>query len=201
MSKRREPRQVYMLTFPNGMVYVGRTCDVKSRWHGRGAGYKSLEVGKAIEEFGWENVKKDVVFQLPDGCEGSAELCSYIEEFLIKRFENNNYNMKGTNRYDARIQVPVFGEILSISGMVEKYGHTKVSVAHNRLKKYKITIEEALTLPAAPHRLRYHQREYWRSLGYDVKDLTDEEKKEIAACGGRHGSVWEIVAARGTVTE
>lgn len=200
MSKRREPRQVYMLTFPNGMVYVGCTCDVKSRWNGRGAGYESLEVGKAIKEFGWENVRKDVVFQLPDDCEGSAEVCRYIEEFLIKKFEKNNYNMKGTSRYDNRVMVPVFGELLSVSGMIEKYGRTKVYVAHTRLKKYNITIEEALTLPAAPPHMRQRQKEYWRSLGYDVKDLTDEEKKNLTKRTGRHGSLWEIVAARTNVT-
>lgn len=51
---------VYEFTFPNGKKYYGSTIDIKSRWKD-GEGYKYQKVGKAIEEYGWNNVKKVIV--------------------------------------------------------------------------------------------------------------------------------------------
>ena len=51
---------VYEFTFPNGKKYYGSTINPKLRWK-NGNGYKTQEVGKAIEEFGWDNVEKKVI--------------------------------------------------------------------------------------------------------------------------------------------
>lgn len=57
---------VYSLTFPDGKVYIGLTCDVNKRWS-NGRGYKSNEpMHKAITECGWDNVNKEILyFDLP----------------------------------------------------------------------------------------------------------------------------------------
>lgn len=51
---------VYELTFPNGRKYYGHAINTKIRWKD-GEGYNHQEVGKAIKEFGWENVEKKII--------------------------------------------------------------------------------------------------------------------------------------------
>lgn len=55
---------VYILIFPNNKVYVGQTCDTKTRWFGNGIGYKqNKEMYKDIQEYGWENITKRIMFK------------------------------------------------------------------------------------------------------------------------------------------
>ena len=51
---------VYEFTFPNGKLYYGSTISLDSRWR-EGDGYKTQKVGKAIEEFGWDNIEKRII--------------------------------------------------------------------------------------------------------------------------------------------
>ena len=52
--------KVYVLTFPNGKKYVGMTRQRGvRRW--RSTGYKSQVMKEAINEFGWENVEREIV--------------------------------------------------------------------------------------------------------------------------------------------
>lgn len=69
---------VYEFTFPNGKKYYGMTVNVNGRWQG-GRGYKTQSVGKAIEEFGWENVEKRIIAE--NLTKANATL---IERTLIK---------------------------------------------------------------------------------------------------------------------
>ena len=78
---------VYRFTFPNGKVYIGSTQDIDTRWQYSGTLYKKLAVGKAIDEFGWENVKKEVVFFSKNGAAVEAK-----EKELIAEYGDNSYN-------------------------------------------------------------------------------------------------------------
>lgn len=53
---------VYMHTFPDGKEYVGQTIsgDCETRWR-NGEGYKGQKVYSAIKEYGWENVKHEIL--------------------------------------------------------------------------------------------------------------------------------------------
>ena len=51
---------VYEFTFPNGKKYYGYTFSTEARW-ANGHGYAKQKVGKAIEEFGWDNVEKKII--------------------------------------------------------------------------------------------------------------------------------------------
>ena len=69
---------VYEFTFPNGKKYYGMTINTVGRWQ-EGRGYKNQPVGKAIEEFGWENIEKRII------AENLAKAnASLIERTLIK---------------------------------------------------------------------------------------------------------------------
>lgn len=56
--------KIYLLTFPNNKKYCGYTSqELKDRWK-NGRGYvKCPLVYKAIQKYGWDNVKKELIFE------------------------------------------------------------------------------------------------------------------------------------------
>lgn len=89
---------VYRFTFPNGMYYFGSTYDLEQRWKYKGCLYKSQFVGQFIEQFGWDNIKHDVLLELPFDSD-NIKICERIEYALIELFEGKNYNIRGTDEY------------------------------------------------------------------------------------------------------
>ena len=69
---------VYEFTFPNGKKYYGMSINPEVRWE-NGKGYKTQLVGKAIQEFGWENVEKRIIAE-----NLQKENAKLIERTLIK---------------------------------------------------------------------------------------------------------------------
>lgn len=60
-----ENYKVYKHTFPNGKFYIGITSkkNVKERWGENGKYYKSQFVYRAIQKYGWENIRHDILFE------------------------------------------------------------------------------------------------------------------------------------------
>lgn len=54
---------IYKHTFPNGKVYFGYTSskNPNKRWGKNGDGYKTQPVYDAIEHFGWDNIKHEII--------------------------------------------------------------------------------------------------------------------------------------------
>lgn len=77
---------VYMHITPNNKSYVGITCQsLECRWND-GDGYKHQRLfWRAIQKYGWENIKHIELF---NGL--SFEDASNIEKDLIRQFESNN---------------------------------------------------------------------------------------------------------------
>ena len=76
---------VYKHTFPNGKVYIGMTSiNPNARWN-NGNGYKGKLISKAISEFGWDNVKHDVLYS-----ELTEENAKQIEILLINKYKSND---------------------------------------------------------------------------------------------------------------
>lgn len=69
---------VYEFTFPNGKKYYGSTVNTSIRWKS-GEGYNNQEVGKAIKEFGWDNVEKRIIAE-----NLTKQNAGLIERTLIK---------------------------------------------------------------------------------------------------------------------
>lgn len=77
---------VYQHIFPNGKRYVGVTRNrVEKRWGYRGSNYKSQIVGRAIEKYGWDNIRHEV-FAVCD----TKEQAERLERWLVKRFDTTN---------------------------------------------------------------------------------------------------------------
>lgn len=81
---------VYKFTFPNGKIYIGQTGQrVQNRWN-YGTGYKNQDVYEPIKEYGWDNVKKEIL----------AEDISKKEAGILERYYINFYHSveNGYNR-------------------------------------------------------------------------------------------------------
>lgn len=166
-------RSVYRLTFPNGMVYIGSTSDTKKRWANNGSGYKGQAVYEAIKDFGWENVKKEVVLTL----KSDELLVRKVECALIKEFGKKCYNKMSSVEYHRGKRPPSHGVVKhfwEIDGVVRPakdwcadYG-VYLSHALSRMERHGLTPKEALTFPPLPKGSRKGNaaEEYWKSRGY-----------------------------------
>lgn len=74
---------VYEFTFPNGKRYYGMTINIKGRWQD-GHAYDTQPVGKAIKEFGWENVEKKIIAE-----KLTKENAAMIEKSLIRSHDTD----------------------------------------------------------------------------------------------------------------
>lgn len=93
---------IYKHTFPNGKVYIGQTFrNVEARW-ANGNGYYSQELmKKAIQKYGWENIKHEILFE-----NLTKEEADNKEKELIKYYNSANskygYNVAlGGNSSDS----------------------------------------------------------------------------------------------------
>lgn len=90
---------LYKMTFPNGMVYIGTAFDIHNRWANRGAAYRSQKVWAAIKEFGWENIKKEILLYIPldkDNPWRSSDEIRKKERELIQEYDGRSYNVQCT---------------------------------------------------------------------------------------------------------
>lgn len=94
--------ELYKLTFPNGMVYIGVTVDTKKRWANRGAHYRAQPIYKEIRRFGWDNIGKKVLLSLPFSYENSEALKD-MELELIHAYGDKAYNCQGNDVYHKKI--------------------------------------------------------------------------------------------------
>ena len=86
---------VYRHVFPNGKCYIGITSQkLKRRWRNNGEGYKITKkngeyyqplMARAINKYGWENVKHEILF---DGL--NLEEASRIEQICILLFRSTD---------------------------------------------------------------------------------------------------------------
>ena len=79
---------IYKHTFPNGKVYFGYTSykNPTRRWGTNGDGYKNQPVYDAIEHFGWDNIKHEIVAKgIPTVAEAKT-----LEKKLINEHHSND---------------------------------------------------------------------------------------------------------------
>ena len=83
---------IYLLTSPNGKHYVGQTSQpIDERWK-NGKGYKSCTaLNRAIQKYGWENFKHEILAE----CDNQDE-ADYLEQKFILEYDcivPNGYNI------------------------------------------------------------------------------------------------------------
>lgn len=166
---------LYKLTFPNGKVYIGCTANIESRWGNGGINYKGQPVYDAIVEYGWNNVKKEVLLQLPPTIENDNKI-KKLERELIFAYSGNSYNIVSTeensnNISNRNIGKRYFGTLWTIDG-IEKpavqwckdYGISYTCVL-SRINRFGFSPKEALMLPKVPPKFSRDAMKYWKSVG------------------------------------
>ena len=96
---------VYVHTFPNGKKYVGVTClPVNARWC-NGKGYDNhKKMSEAIKEFGWENVKHEIVSEKLTQTEASEKEKELIKELRTTE-DDYGYNSSVGGVYNKKFAV------------------------------------------------------------------------------------------------
>ena len=85
--------KVYMHTFPNGKVYIGMTCqEPEKRWRKGKAYRENKHLYNAINKYGWDNIKHEILFN-----NLQKEEAEIKEISLIKKYKANN-NQYGYNK-------------------------------------------------------------------------------------------------------
>ena len=111
---------VYEHIFPNGKRYIGLTTKTnpKRRWRNGGLAYKGQFVFKAIQKYGWKNIK-----HLLYECDSEKEM-KYLERYLIAYYNTTNhkngYNITPGGDYNVNLrwcttvyQYSLTGELLN----------------------------------------------------------------------------------------
>lgn len=76
---------VYKHTFPNGKVYIGITRQKPEKRWNKGRGYEqSPYMWNAIQKYGWENIKHEIIMQ-----NLTRQSALMIEEALINQYKTN----------------------------------------------------------------------------------------------------------------
>lgn len=101
---------VYKHLFPNNKTYIGITCqNVNKRWAG-GYGYRNTLVGNAIQKYGWENVKHEILFEnltKEEAEQKEIELIAYYKSNQRKYGYNiaNGGNHKGKVAEETKAKI------------------------------------------------------------------------------------------------
>ena len=83
---------VYKHTAPNNKVYIGITClSVSERWKNEGKGYQCQYFYRAIQKYGWNNIKHEILFS------GLSKEEAEKRESLLISFYKSNISEYGYN--------------------------------------------------------------------------------------------------------
>ena len=163
-----KPFSVYKHTSPNGKVYIGITKMIpEKRWLG-GHGYRyNSEFYAAIKEFGWENIRHEIIATNLS----VAEACS-IESQLIREYDSCNPE-KGYNHSD---------------GGGYKYVHYSDSGIKDQLLQLKIQIDPASSQPIlemCKGLYEMKQKKLYRSFGFGTFEEYCEKRIGITRRQGQ----------------
>lgn len=165
---------VYRHTTPSGKVYIGITKQKpEHRWQ-NGNGYKRNEhFYRAIQKYGWENIKHEIICQAPL----SAVQAGAIEKYFIHLFDSTNPD-KGYN-HSIGGECGTLGAHLSAETrkkMSYAWKHSDVCIEH--LKK----VCEANKGRPSPVKGRHHSIEAKKHMSDSHKghQTSDETRKKIS---------------------
>lgn len=179
---RYHKQYLYRMTFPNGMVYIGTAWDIASRWANRGSQYRGQRVWDAIQEFGWENIKREILLYIPYNGKRD-DLIREEERRLIRAYADRCYNRQctesfhkevaQTNRDRGNCAPKHYWEIGGVTKPAMVWCEER-GVTYTRMKRiidrYGLSPEQALALPPVPLNMTRRAVEFWESQGFKIKE-------------------------------
>lgn len=130
---------VYKHTCSNGKVYIGITCQTPSkRWHSGKGYYRNKYFTSAIEKYGWENIKHEILFDSLTQKEAEAKEIELIAFYKSNQREYG-YNLSVGGectalKYTEPLVCPVCGKSFKKKDSDSKYCCrvcAKKATAHN----------------------------------------------------------------------
>lgn len=155
---------VYMHIFPNQKKYIGISKNIKRRWN-NGYGYiKNEDFTKAVNHYGWNNIKHIILFS-----NLTKEEAWNIEEKLIKKFSSNNplygYNIAPGGKHISPQTEFKNGQI-SLRKGIKLSEKTKRKISENKKGKKIINTE--------------NYRKFGNENNFYGKHHTDEAKEKMS---------------------
>lgn len=152
---------VYKHTCPNEKVYIGITCDRDHRWK-YGSGYGRQLFYRAIQKYGWDNIKHEILFTgltREEACQKEIELIAQYKsnqcEFGYNRTAGGEgflgcepWNKGGHIYEETKDKL----RAINIGKKHSKAAREKMSKSHlgnQNAKGYKFTAEQRAHLSAA----------------------------------------------------
>lgn len=177
----KENYTVYKHIFPNNKIYIGITKQKLERRWSKGKGYKLCPLmNKAIEKYGWNNIKHEILFT---GL--SKEQAEQKEIQLIKEYKCNNrkygYNIENGGNCCGTHSEETKKKIGAKSKGNKRCLGRKISKKHieklyeGRIKKYKETGKYG-------YQGYKHTQEYKENLSKKIMGIkrSEETKKKIS---------------------
>lgn len=159
---------VYIHAFPDGKYYIGLTKQKPEvRWGFNGWGYHNQPVYKAIEKFGWIDIKHDVVATDLDMYEAQE-----LEKSLIEKYDsiNNGYNVStgGGLGGECWCEFEYDGEIYTAKELAEmsRYELSYHDIT-NRINEHGWTVEKAISTPKGRKNVEFE----YNNESYTIKEL------------------------------
>ena len=146
---------VYQHVTPDGMYYFGATNNIKQRWSGNGARYKTTSLYPYIEKFGWDNIQHIVLFK-----DQTKENALWIENFLIETAREDGVCIN-KNRS---------GNISKEEGYKQEYYEENKQQIREQHKEYREQNKD---------KIQEYQQEYYEQNKDKIKQYYEENKQQI----------------------
>lgn len=188
---------IYVHTFPNGKKYVGATRNKLCKRFGKdGNNYNTQELKKAIKQYGWSNIKHEIIEQ---GL--SYELAKERERFWIKELKTTNPEFGYNKMSGGQIPQENKKRPYIITENREKWyrsmiGHkvdeeTRIKIKNSRLKNRNIKVEQY----DGENLIKVWKStgDIYRELGYDRQFLcrTCRYNSKNTKKRSAYGYIWE----------
>lgn len=113
---------VYKHIFPNGKVYIGQTCQIPEKRWDKGKKYKTqIFLWRAIQKYGWENIKHEILENNLNQQQANKLEDYYITEVYKSNNKKYGYNLDRGGRVNCH-------------GLYEANNKRKISIIINGIK-------------------------------------------------------------------
>ena len=165
--------------------YIGVTKQKLNRRFKNGKGYKpDTKINKAIEEYGWENFKCEILYET-----NNKEMVVIWEEYYIKHFDtiNNGYNyqtgnFKGFNN-------PTKKETIEKQKIVHKGQHYSAKTEFEKGKYYQSSKNKKVPVLCVELNEKFDSIKQAQEK-FNLHHIWDCVNGKRNKCGGYH---WELI--------
>lgn len=112
---------IYRHIIPDGKSYIGKTKNIKTRYK-KGKGYEGCpKFWKAINYFGWDNIKHEIITTTEDECKARKLEKEFIKEYDSIKNGYNTYNDITIKRYIPRGYYKIYVQYNLDGKFIRKY--------------------------------------------------------------------------------